>query len=130
MARYKNYLSVNIISFIGYIFFIYLLIAVFIIYPQVNNYDIVENNARPYALYGFLIQASYIIFITGCIELILILLIFLEFLIYKIKVFSKYAVNVSGKYEKVYSVILHLGLIFSIIPVLVETYCTLGWVFK
>lgn len=127
MNNYKNYLSINVISFIGYIFFMYLLIAIFIIYPQVHNFDITENNSQPYALYGFLVQASFIIFISCCFVLSLFFSIFLEFLFFKLRKNKSYLINISNKYKHIHNIILIIGFIFACIPVILETYFILAF---
>ncbi len=127
MNNYKNYLSVNVISIVGYLFFMYLLIAIFIIYPQVHSFDITENNSQPYALYGFLVQASFIIFISCCFVLSLFFSIFLEFLFFKLRKNKSYLINISNKYKHIHNIILIIGFIFACIPVILETYFILAF---
>ena len=100
----------------------YLLIAIFIIYPQVHSFDITENNSQPYALYGFLVQASFIIFISCCFVLSLFFSIFLEFLFYKLRKNKAYLIKISNKYNYIHNIILIIGFIFAFIPVTLETY--------
>ncbi len=104
----------------------YLLIAIFIIYPQVHSFDITENNGQPYALYGFLVQASFIIFLSCCLVLSLLLSIFLEFLFYKLKKNKSFLINIPNKYQRIHNTILIIGFIFACVPVILETYFILA----
>jgi len=104
----------------------YLLIAIFIIYPHVHSFDITENNGQPYALYGFLVQASFIIFLSCCLVLSLFFLIFLEFLFYKLKKNKSFLIYIPNKYQRIHNTILIIGFIFGCIPVILETYFILA----
>ena len=51
MNKLKNYISLNLISLSGLIFFIFCFIVFFILLPFARNYDIIHNNSEILAQY-------------------------------------------------------------------------------
>ena len=82
MNKLKNYISLNLISLSGLIFFIFCFIVFFILLPFARNYDIIHNHSEILDQYELFNYFWKILMYYTIAEFILIIFGIIEFLIY------------------------------------------------
>jgi len=118
MKNYKNYLSLNLLSFIGYVFLLFCLVVIFILFPQTKEFDALHNNFDPDAQYGLFNQTYEIFILCLCIEVILFLCTLAEIIINKFYKKSRplKIIKIPLKLKKLHSILFYSGLILAVLP--------------
>ena len=118
MNKLKNYISLNLLSLMGIIFFIFCLVVFIILFPQARNYDIIHNNSEMISQYGLFNFAWKYFMYCIIIEYLLILLLIIELFIYKYFKNIKFKIlNFNNQANVLYSIIFWIGLIFALFPI-------------
>lgn len=117
MNKLKNYISLNLISLSGLIFFIFCFIVFFILLPFARNYDRIHNNSEILAQYELFNYFWKILMYYTIAEFILIIFGIIEFLIYiHFKNINLLTLILKKDTSVLNSVIFFSGIIFTIIP--------------
>ncbi len=109
MKNFKHFVSLNLLSLMGFIFMTSTLIFVFLFSTQTVNFD---------SRYGlFNLAYRYFIFVLF-IEIILFLSVLIEFIYNKFKKFtnSTKIIKIPKKLERIHATMLYIGLLLAFLP--------------
>ncbi|MDD3594634.1 MAG: hypothetical protein PHX18_08410 [Candidatus Gastranaerophilales bacterium] len=118
MINFKKYISLNLLSLLGHLFFILCLVVVLFLFPQAYNYDAANYHSEAYTQYELFNYFFKIYNFTALFELFLLLIFITEFLFYKL-IKKTYLKSFENKtFDKIYSVLFFTGIFFALIPLL------------
>ena len=118
MKNFEKYVTLNFLSFLGWIFLVISLIVIFYLFPDVTVYDNRSGEDAPYGIFGLMSFCAAYLFINTLIELAVLPCVFIEFLIHKVKKTKPKFIKVADKLKNIHSVVFILGLIFLIISLI------------
>lgn len=117
MKNFTKYVTLNLLSILGYVFLTFVLVVVFILYPNASAYDSTSGENMAYGMYG-LVSFLFPIFSTYIlIEFAVLIGFIIEFLVYKIRNSEPKVVNLPDKFKKTHYIILFGGILLSLIPI-------------
>lgn len=118
MKKFKNYLSLNLLSVTGYVFLLFCLIIVFVLFPQTKEFDILHNKFDPDAQYGLFSWTYRWFIITFLLELFLLLSAVIEFLFNKLdkNFIGSLQINIPTRLDMLHVVLFYFGLILAALP--------------
>lgn len=122
MKNLSKYITLNLLSILGYIFFILATVVVFILYPDARTYDFNSGEDMPYGIYGLVSFLFPIISTFILIELTVLISIIIEFIVYKIRKAEPKVINLPDEFKKTHYITVLVGGVLSLIPLGIMCY--------
>ena len=131
LQELKQNISLNLLSFLGYIFVILVLLILFYVYPQTISDSLKDGPTDNFEVtVGTFFLIAKVIVQFFIIELILFFLIFSEAKFNKIKQYLNNNVftKIPNQINKIHTIIFCAGIILAFIPVIIVVLYLLAWI--
>lgn len=121
MKNLSKYLTLNLLSVLGYIFFVFILVLLFILFPITRHMDI--NSSEDWAVnsINLLVFIGPFVYLYPFLEILTALLSLFEFLIYRIKK-TEPVLKIPNRFNKIHFICFISGILLSFIPFVIVSY--------
>lgn len=117
MKNLSKYVTLNLLSILSCIIFIFLLISI----PISMYLDAVSSEEESYNLINLVVFIGPFVYLYPLFEILTVFLSFFEFLIYKFKKIEP-VLKIPSKYNKIHLTFFIIGILLSFIPLVIVYY--------